>query len=468
MPQKKAMKDLIVVLPGILGSVLQKDGEIVWGLSFGSVIRNLFSLGRALGVLKLPDGIGHDDPRDGVVAARLLPDMHLIPGLWKIDGYSSFIAFLESRFELRRTSDALPGNLIEFPYDWRLSNRLNGRRLADTALPALERWRTSSGNPAAQLVLIGHSMGGLVARAFLEEQGGAEATSKLITLGTPYRGSVNALNALSNGVSVPLPPLRDTIDQIVRSLPSAHQLLPTYACVGEGDALATLDSLAIPNIAPTEIADAFAFHRAINDSAAQGTTYEVFPLKGVIQPTSQSAVLRAGRIEPLQIRRGEDRKGDGTVPRISSHPPEWENDARAVFFAQQHASLQTDTDLHRQIEGILSSSAEEFFAMDATLDVAGDRLGVSLPDVVETEQALTITARSEFGDDGLKLQAELRHEDGTRLPPVPLRAVGGGVHEAAITDLPPGSYAVTVASTLAASPIDPVTGLSLVWSEMAE
>ena len=67
MPQKKAMKDLIVILPGILGSVLEKDGKVGWGISFGSVIGNILTLGRALGALKLPDGIGHDDPKDGEI-----------------------------------------------------------------------------------------------------------------------------------------------------------------------------------------------------------------------------------------------------------------------------------------------------------------------------------------------------------------------------------------------------------------
>jgi hypothetical protein len=76
-------------------------------------------------------------------------------------------------------------------------------------------------------------------------------------------------------------------------------------------------------------------------------------------------------------------------------------------------------------------------------------------------------ARSEVGDPGLQLQADLRHEDGTRLPPVPLRSVGDGTHEVSIGGLAPGSYRVTVSSTLASSPIDPVTGLALVWDEAA-
>lgn len=44
---------------------------------------------------------------------------------------------------------------------------------------------------AAQVLLIGHSMGGLVARAYLRQHGGAKVR-RVITLGTPHHGSVFA------------------------------------------------------------------------------------------------------------------------------------------------------------------------------------------------------------------------------------------------------------------------------------
>ena len=44
---------------------------------------------------------------------------------------------------------------------------------------------------AARVVLVGHSLGGLVARAYLRKFGGAEV-SRLITVGTPHHGSIFA------------------------------------------------------------------------------------------------------------------------------------------------------------------------------------------------------------------------------------------------------------------------------------
>ena len=44
---------------------------------------------------------------------------------------------------------------------------------------------------AGQVVLVGHSMGGLVARAYLRQYGGAKVR-RLITIGTPHHGSMHA------------------------------------------------------------------------------------------------------------------------------------------------------------------------------------------------------------------------------------------------------------------------------------
>jgi hypothetical protein len=54
------MPDLVVVIPGILGSVLEREGKEVWGLSGQAMIDNLLSLGRNIQYL----------PFRGVLATR--------------------------------------------------------------------------------------------------------------------------------------------------------------------------------------------------------------------------------------------------------------------------------------------------------------------------------------------------------------------------------------------------------------
>ena len=109
------VRDLIVFLPGITGSVLQKDKKDIWGITGQSIADALATLGRNLNALELMDDPNDvEDLGDGVVATRLFPDVHLIPGLWKIDGYSGVRTALSQRLRLNGAA-----NYIEFPYDWR-------------------------------------------------------------------------------------------------------------------------------------------------------------------------------------------------------------------------------------------------------------------------------------------------------------------------------------------------------------
>ena len=58
------VSDVIVLLPGITGSVLQKDGDDVWAFSGGAAVQALTSLGRSIKDLEL-DG---DDPEPTISA----------------------------------------------------------------------------------------------------------------------------------------------------------------------------------------------------------------------------------------------------------------------------------------------------------------------------------------------------------------------------------------------------------------
>src|SRR5512132_3373558 len=85
--------------------------------------------------------------------------LFLIPYLWKIDGYTGLTKMLTDGFVIK------PGrNYFEFAYDWRRDNRLAAKRLASESAGWLSHWRETSGKDDAKLVIVAHSMGGLVAR----------------------------------------------------------------------------------------------------------------------------------------------------------------------------------------------------------------------------------------------------------------------------------------------------------------
>ena len=156
----------------------------------------------------------------------MIRDVHLIPGIWKIDGYTKLVDHIKDKFDVKEGE-----NLFEFPYDWRRDNRVASRQLATKAKGWLDAWRQKSGNKNAKLIVIGHSMGGLIARHFIECREGWRDTRMLITLATPYRGSLYAVGTLVNGKKIKFFDLTD----VSRSMTALHQLMPIYACYDGGD-----------------------------------------------------------------------------------------------------------------------------------------------------------------------------------------------------------------------------------------
>ena len=256
------MDDVIVVLPGIMGSTLHRGGSPIWEPTPGAVVEAVASLFRSIATLRLEDGVD-EHPGDGIEPGTLMPDLRLPFGLWTFDlGYSALLKFLRSTFELVENPPGQPddraANLVCFPYDWRLSNRYNGQRLRCVAESALHRWREHGDGrfAEARLIFIAHSMGGLVARWYVDHLGGAEVTRKLITLGTPHRGALNALEQLCNGVRKGPGPFKLNLTRFARSLPSLHQLLPEYACIEHNGGLATTTEVQLPELAGGLVRDA--------------------------------------------------------------------------------------------------------------------------------------------------------------------------------------------------------------------
>jgi hypothetical protein len=193
--------------------------------------------------------------------------------------------------------------------------------------------------------------------------GGWQQSRALITFGTPYRGSLNALDSLVNGVRKAR--VLDLTD-LLRSFTSMYQLLPIYPCLDMGDGhLARLSEVAripcLDNVHLQRIRSAQAFHRSIEAAVTANQTaagagigrYSIRPVVGIDQPTSQTAVVRDGGVELLQSRNGADEGGDGTVPLVSATPIEW-GERDAAFAAARHGSLQNTDAVLAHVHGVLT------------------------------------------------------------------------------------------------------------------
>ncbi len=193
-------RPLAVLIPGMMGSHLQLAHRHIW-LNYLALLKG--------GLAKL--GWGATD----VDAFAAIDDF-----------YGPLLEFL-----------ARTHRVEVFAYDWRQSVQENAQRLAtllDTALPRAEL-------EEQPVHLVAHSMGGLVVRAMLAQaRGGALwqrikklANSRFLMLGTPNRGSLEAMRWLvglnpTQGKLTLLDFVHDTdeIIDIVRRFPGVLELLP--------------------------------------------------------------------------------------------------------------------------------------------------------------------------------------------------------------------------------------------------
>jgi hypothetical protein len=435
------MKDIMVLLPGITGSVLKKDGNVVWGFSAGSIGKALFTRG---GSMRRALALPHDDPDtddlgDGVTADALMPDLHLLPGVWKIDGYAKIADAILASFDVTEGK-----NFFRFPYDWRRDNRVAARWLARASHNWLRDWRQSSGNADAKLILIAHSMGGLVSRHFLECLDGWKDTRALVTFGTPYRGSLNALDGIANGLKKgPM-----DLSALARQLTAMYQLLPVFECydAGDGALVRVGETNGIPNVDADMAAAALKFHRDIEKAvdansklpAYQTGGYDIYPVVGVAQQTNLSARANGSSVTMLQTYRDAALGGDGTVPRVSAIPIEMSDSPNATYAGTKHGSLQNADAVIQHLTGLLSGM---------NLDLGGFKkpkvqVSLELADVYFADEPVTVRVRPLRGEASL---AVALWRAGERQP-VETATVEADEEWASAEFAPPGegTYRVTV------------------------
>lgn len=465
---RKPMPHIVVVIPGIMGSVLRQHGREVWNLSMAAGMHAITSFGGSVSGLALTDDSSDPDAAvDGVVADRVLHDLHQIPYVWKIDGYTSLINTLTANFRLEQGR-----NYFEFPYDWRRDNRVAACRLKRDSERWLRGWRAATGNAGAKLIVVAHSMGGLVSRYFLEVLEGWRDTKALVTFGTPYRGSVKALRALVEGIRKGPFGIVD-VSSLVRSFTSLYQLLPVYPCLSTASGQLTYltDCPALPNLSGPRLRDAAAFHTEIRnavdehlkDEAYCGSRYRLIPVVGTHQETLQSARLAGdGAIEFLSHHADRDLKGDGTVPRFSATPLELGNMTLETFVATAHASLQNgDEVLHHVCEAITALDLDLTAPEYRSLQSAPYKVTLELEDAYWNDEPVSIRVFTE-PEPSPTLQAVITaFNSGAEIARVRFPAGRKGWMSGGLPPLPPGVYRCVVKGGYAG--VNPVADIFTVF-----
>lgn len=410
-------------MPGIGGSELIDPAteETVWGLrTTRANVKGLLT---------------------GAIVEHLRPDRNLrpngairfktfLPGFGRFDPYTRLEHALR---EFCVHSDAY----ATFAYDWRQPVAVAGEHLAEFAHAHLERWRQI--NADARLNLVCHSMGGLVAThgiADLVDKSslGLDDIGMVLTLGTPFGGSVKAVKAINDGTIAPRGVHAHKISTLCKLLPSVHDLLPSYPALTAdpakpGATQPTIDDLIAIGSDADLTKDAVAA-RSKRSLHQLGTKLRC--RMGTGQPTLLTYTRTGTNLAYHRLIDGHDWGGDGTVYSGSAYPG---SHPSADPIPQQHGSL-AKTD-----EGIAWVIAT---LQHTTLGPPqGIGIGLAVDDTCETNEALTIEVTYSDGRiDGAFLT--ITDMSGDKLPAPQLNRRDDMTDAATIAFNRPGLYTTTV------------------------
>ncbi|MEQ8303894.1 MAG: hypothetical protein RIB47_10920 [Cyclobacteriaceae bacterium] len=118
-------------------------------------------------------------------------------------------------------------NKFIFPYDWRLPNKENGRRLKLFMDELVEKSKASDRVATiTHFDFVTHSMGNMPLRYYIQAHG-MDRIDKIVFTVPPFLGAADAISAMAVGQGFFFK--RDEIRKLARSLPALFELLPTYS-----------------------------------------------------------------------------------------------------------------------------------------------------------------------------------------------------------------------------------------------
>ena len=369
--------DVAVLIPGIMAtrlvlpkSATGKEDEEVWP---PTAIETQFGYSR---IQKL------QDPR--VVTGDMIDKVLCFP---------FYVTIKEQLTKLGFSTSSMDKRLVEFPYDWRKDNFETTRKLAD-------RLDAFHANKSLRIVLIGHSMGGLVARLLMESgtydsRPWFSSIKLFIALATPHLGAPLALARIM-GLDSTLGISGADFARLAANpdFPSGYQLIPAPQ-------ESAIWNLASPDVAPLDVYDTatalqlgldpalVARAKAMHDVLGAGRRppqVRYFYVAGAGHRTVTRVNVTARPGSPVDhgrsvVTRTAD-AGDGTVPMYSALPVT----AQRFIVVNEHATVFKGDPFRRAFFRLLGGDAGdpiESAAREASDRAAGPQLALSLDSPVQ-------------------------------------------------------------------------------------
>lgn len=185
-----SFSDPVIFVPGIKGSLLEKNGSLVW-LGKSQLVRNTEPLQYTEG--------------DGVAPRGIFTKLAIIPYFFEYRPYFRMTALLACN----------PSTYV-FSYDWRDYPQNNLLRFE----ALVERVTKETGKKPS---VIAHSMGGLIVHGFVKKH--SSLIDKVVYVSVPFNPGIGYFDDINEGVSVGLNTKLLSRDAIL-SHPASFLLLP--------------------------------------------------------------------------------------------------------------------------------------------------------------------------------------------------------------------------------------------------
>lgn len=174
-----------------------------WGHSGGPTTITDYQNGIIKGTMIKGNAAYEPFASEEIIYSREIDPVIIIPGIlgsWEVDGewrldpilgtYNNLMeAFIAAGYYEPTLANWLLGRkptLFAFPYDWRQDNNITAQLLKEK----IQEVKEKSGKDKVDIVA--HSMGGLVARAYIQGDDYQNDIDQVIFLGTPHLGSVES------------------------------------------------------------------------------------------------------------------------------------------------------------------------------------------------------------------------------------------------------------------------------------
>lgn len=216
-PEEPPSKEPVIIVPGILGSRLNRvsDDEEIWP-----------NVSKMTSLLDLSDSY-LDSLKLDTNGNEILD----INSTGIIESVSGTIQYGNLIDKFKDNGYQLGIDLFLFPYDWRLGAEVSSLEFDSVINQAIAQSSTG------KVSIIAHSMGGLVVKDYLIRNGDLRI-NKLIFAGTPHLGAPKAFNALNWGDDFDLKFLglglnRNKAKDIAQNMPGVYQLLPSREYISQ-------------------------------------------------------------------------------------------------------------------------------------------------------------------------------------------------------------------------------------------